>query len=469
MLRRKMMYLILICFLTAFLSGSMTASVFAYNATVSATDQQTVKGLGGGFPWRGCGTPLPDYPLAAQAVLDMGTSVMRIYIHNLMDVFDSNGDLVDTGLADMLVSEIQWAASHGIPYNYTPGWNNLPESCYSGGYLLEQYEQAQCNAIKNMLLYFTSHGCALPLITTLTNEPSAPVRYMTTIPHDQYRRVFKLARTTLDNAGLSNATFAYGENGECMYQLAYLGGNGFPELSADPTLNAAIGAFATHTYYPSNSHHQQYRESLDTWAAGRDNWQTEYCYLGDQVAEGKDHTTGIVEHFISDMVFLKFNYWEIWQLWNFNGPAETDVLCSGNGITSMDIPPAYYVFKKIFTNVTPGTKVRTVTTDDPGLMDDNNIFMDVIAFTNDSMMLVVFVNPNSSSRSMNVNGLTGTSADVYQIDTEAPYGTDMTLISSPDISGGSISNINLAGNSVTVIETNGGGVTKVEFYQGGGQ
>jgi hypothetical protein len=78
----KIIFFILTCFiLTEYVSESM-ASVFtaAYNATVSDVDQQTVKGLGGALPWpiSACGAPIQDYPMAAQAVVDMGVSIVRI-------------------------------------------------------------------------------------------------------------------------------------------------------------------------------------------------------------------------------------------------------------------------------------------------------------------------------------------------------------------------------------------------------
>ncbi len=446
-------YLIASSLVTVFLAPAVFATT--WDAAISGSDQQIVKGLGGALPWYTVGTPIQHYPLAAQTVLDMGTSILRVYIMNLDNVFDTNGNLVNTALADTMVSEIQWAASNGIPYNYTPGWNNLPSICFSNGVLLQQYEQAQCDAVVNMLAYFTNHGCALPLITTMANEPSAPVGFMTTVPIDQFQRVFQLCRTTMNNAGLSAEPLAFGENGECEYQLYYLNGDGFPALTSDPALDSAIGAFATHTYYPSLGYHQQYLASLNTWANGRDSWETEYCYNGDQVVAGKDYTTGMMERFISDMVLLQVNYWEMWEVWNNNGPAATDTLCSGDGISAVTLPPAYYVFKKVFGHVTPGSTVRTVSTYDPALNGSGTLasFMDLVAFVNSSNMTVVLVNPTTNAIAMNVTGLAGNSANVYQIATAASFNTDMTLISSLAVSGGTITNVNLAANSVTVIVT----------------
>ena len=457
--KRKLICMILTCMiLITLVPVTSRTTVFAttYDATVSGIDQQTVKGLGGGLPWYGVGTPISNYPLAAQTVLDMGTSVIRIYIHNIYSVFDSSGNLVNTTLANQLVSEIKWGADNGIPYNYSPGWNNLPRSCYSGGYLLQQYEQAACNAIKNMFAYFVSKGAPLPIMTTLANEPNGPVGEETTVPVDQLQRVQKLLRTTLNNAGYSSLKIGFSEAGEFMYANNYLGGNGWPNLGTDSTLNSSIGAFVTHSYYPNDTWIGGYLDGYNTYGNSRDSWMTEYCYAFDQVVTGKDYTTGTLERFISDMSWLKFNYWETWQLWNNNGPAAGDTLCSGNGTTTVTKPPAYYALKKIFTNVPPNSKVRKVTTTDTGLIDENSGFMDMIAFVSSSKMVAVFVNPTSTSRGTNVSGLTGSSASVYKIATGAAFNTDMTLISSPSISGGAISNVNLAANSVTVIVTNGG-------------
>jgi len=99
--------------------------------------------------------------------------------------------------------------------------------------------------------------------------------------------------------------------------------------------------------------------------------------------------------------------------------------------------------------------VRTVFTYNPNLIGSGTLgtFMDLVAFVNSSNMTVVLVNPTTNAIGMNVTGLTGNSANVYQIATAAPYNTDMTLIGSSVISGGTITNVNLAANSVTVIVT----------------
>lgn len=431
-------------------------SANTYNATVSGTDQQTVKGFGGALPWYKVGTPINDHPLAAQAVVDMSPDVIRITWHNIYDVYGNTGAIVNTTLMDTMVSQIKWAASHKIAYQLSPGWNCLPRSCYDDkGILLPQYEQAMCDSVKNTLKYFTSHGCALPIMTTLANEPNVPIGWMSPVPVPQFQRVYKRLRATLNSAGFSNLKLGYAENGEVMYSLKYLGGPGFPDLDSDPALNSSIDAFVTHTYYPNKNTHQPYADGIDAKGNGRDRWQTEYCYNGDQIKAGLDQATGLTERFISDMAFLKVNYWEYWQLWNTNGPAGTDTLTAKIPVVK---PPAYYVLKRIWSNVPPGSRVRRVTTDDPGLMDDNNAFMDTIAFVDTSKMVVIFVNPTATARGMNVNGLTGTSASVYQIATNAPDNTEMTLAGSPTISGGTASNINLAAHSVTVIVTNGGSV-----------
>ena len=253
----------------------------------------------------------------------MGVSVVRIYIHNQYDVFDANGDLVKTDLADMLISEVKWAADNGIPYHYSPGWNNLPSSCYSDGLMLEEFEQAQCNSIKNMLDYFANNGAPMPLVVSLANEPNCPVGFMTTVPVDQFQRVFKMLRTALDNAGYSSMKPAYPEAGEPGYTNMYLGGNGWPDLGSDAALNSAIGSFMSHTYYSGGSN-SGFVNGYNTYGNGRDLWMTEYCYISNiDAVPGKDYTTGMTERFISDMAFLKFNYWESWGIWIINSTPET--------------------------------------------------------------------------------------------------------------------------------------------------
>jgi hypothetical protein len=133
-------------------------------------------------------------------------------------------------------------------------------------------------------------------------------------------------------------------------------------------------------------------------------------------------------------------------------------------------PGVYYVFKKIFNNITPGeTYVRRLNTDGTGLQVTDDIHMDAAAFVSADKTVVVLVNNNDNATDTNLCGLYGNSAEVYQINganTVSPdnmiYNTDMTLVDTPNITDGIIDYISLPGCTITVIVTNGGyGVAEV--------
>ena len=93
--------------------------------------------------------------------------------------------------------------------------------------------------------------------------------------------------------------------------------------------------------------------------------------------------------------------------------------------------------------------MRIITTDNE-LVTQNAGRMDMVAFASDTNMVAVIVNPTSSVKKTDINGLVGTKALVYQVSSTL-NNTDMTLISSPFISAGSISILSLPVNSVTIV------------------
>jgi len=468
--------------------------------SVCSENQQIIKGFGGGLPWpsRGSGFPVTDHPEGMKILLDMGISVARIYWHNQYLTFDENGNPTDRGktMIDGFVKEVRWLNENNIPYNMDGGINNMPRECYfnnpANGHLLPEYEPAQVKIILNVLNAIRDAGLKLPLVVTPFNEPSAPAtpsnpNFPVTgaMSRDQCVRISKLLRAALDKANFNDILLGYSENGQPMYANFYAGndigsspdayGGNFVDVAGgekkwpffnpaskryDAELDAAVGAFTTHSYYPGISDINDYVDGYILTSKGRDNWMTEYCmWGGDYKVINANYNQELIRKFISDIVFFKFNYWQFWNLWNISSPAPcTDILCGGNDGLNRK-PAAYYALAKLFKNIKPGeTYVRRLTSDVPGLTVTDAPAMDAVAFVSPDKTVVVLVNSSSGETSTKLTGLYGKSAEIFQIDgsNNELFNTGMTLVDTPEITEGVIDFIRLPGNAITVIITNEG-------------
>ena len=473
-----------------------------YTTTISPDNRQVIKGLGGGLPWpsAGCGFPITNHPDGMELLLDMGISVARIYWHNQYLVFDENGDPTARGktLIEGIVEEVRWLKENKIPYNMDGGINNLPRDCYvsdpASGHLLPEYEPAQVKTMLHVLNAIRDAGLELPLVVTPFNEPSAPAvnsnqRFPTTgaMSRDQCVRISKLLRAELDKAGYKDILLGYSENGQPMYANFYAGndiggrpndyGGNFVDVAGgeknwpffnpdspryDAELDAAVGAFTTHSYYTGVRDINDYLAGYQLTGKGRDNWQTEYCLWGGNYnVIPANYNQELLRKFISDIAFFRFNYWEFWNLWNISSPAPcTDILCGGSDRQNRK-PAAYYALRKIFTNITPGeTHVRRVTSDIPDFTVACATAMNAVAFVSPTKTVVVLVNSSTNDVSTGLKGLYGKSAEVFQIDgsDNKLFNTDMARIGSPVVTDGVIDAIALPRGTITVVVTNGGSV-----------
>ncbi len=434
-------------------------------ATISNIDQQPIKGWGCCPVWIG-NHDISTQPLTQQATFQIGATIIRL--SQLPETGDGNGN-INQNAADELCRAIQITSNNGFPYvlsNWSPpaGMKTIAvDGSVSNDtlvYLNTTKEQTFCDFVVKLMNYISiTKGLPLPVTYSLQNEPTCQTQWAGCI-YDfvQYKRVTKLLRSSLDAAGYSGIMLLGSEDGGYNNgqgwnsSIDLLGGSDFPSLN-DSAFNSAIGAFASHSYdwHPNTTiaDYNKWIDGCDKW--GKDRWQTEYCYIEDSI---NPHAVGTIRRFISDMAYLKNNYWFTWTVNEGYGHDVPDALCFGDGINSITRKPTYYVLKKLFTSIPLGSKVRRMTTTDNELISDNAGKMDMVAFVSDTNMVAVIVNPTSAIKKTNVDGLIGSSAHVYQSASRI-NNTDMEMISSPIISSGTILNINLPVNSVTIIVTSG--------------
>ena len=476
-----------------------------YTIVVSSINQQTVKGLGGGMPWpSGNGFSITNFPVGQQKILDLGVSIVRIFWHNQGNMFDEFGvpTLKGLNIIDNFIDEIRWLSENYIPYNLSPGFNTLNSvECYfqknvsfdgrPDGGLKQDYEGGLVDALIYVLRRIKEANLPMPIMVTPFNEPNCPINQGNApvtgkMPVDQVVRIFKQMKQVMINEGFGDIELGYCDAGEVIYACEYLGNshivNGLHSLGDerwpfvnpaskqyDAALDEAIDCFVYHGYYAESSRLPPFVNGFDECNEGRDLWQTEYCYWHEDRGTGeagikRDYDTGMMSRFISDMAYLKANFWEMWIMWRTGNPPASDAMCTTNFN-----PPAYYAFQKIFKNITPGTtKVRRVSTDVPNMQDQNQQYMNTVAFVSEEKTIVVIVNGSDGTIETSVKGLYGEKAEVWQIKTgqetgagkdyenNPRYNKPMVLINTARIANGMVKSVKLADHTITIIVTNGG-------------
>lgn len=493
----------------------------SYTITLSSINQQTVKGLGGGMPWpSGNAFSITNFPVGQKKILDLGVSVVRIFWHNQGNMFDESGVPTTKGLTiiDNFLDEIRWFSENNIPYNLAPGFNTLNSNeCYfqkgtdqdgrPHGELKQEYEGSLVQALLYVLNRIKEADLPMPVMVTPFNEPNCPINQPNApvtgkMPVDQVVRIFKQMKQALIREGFGDIEFGYCDAGEVIYACEYLGNshglNGRHSLGDerwplvnhgsekyDAALDEAIDCFVYHGYYAESNRLQPFVNGFNECNDGRDLWQTEYCYWHEDRGTGeagikRDYDSGMMGRFISDMAYLKANYWEMWIMFRNGTPPASDAM-----FTVDFNPPAYYAFQKIFENITPGaTKVRRVFSNIPDIPDYDQQYMNSVAFVSEEKTMLVILNGSDGIIETSVKGLYGEKAEVWQIKTgqetgkgkdfenNPRYNRPMDLINTDMIEDGMIRSVKLEAHTITIILTDGGDsvqTNNVRFIKNGNE
>jgi len=436
-------------------------------AIISSNPSQTFKGWG--F------TPTPRYntlvgrPQIAEAIYSLEPDFVRFALD---DSFKADGSINAAGV-DKLADNIKIAQEHGTQDYILSLWSpprNFKNTRVNAGFadkngnkrydagetrstLLPQYEDAFVAAYVNALRALQSQGVGLPKAISIQNEgdwspPWAGNRYS----GEQWRRVVKLMRTELNKAGFQEVIIHGPESGGYLSAVAgasYLGSGGYSQLAADSELNEAVGAYALHSY--NRGKIGDNRQGMERFP--KDAWMTEWSIPGGK--NQLDWAINDARHLMSDLVALPFNYWAWWWAWTPQPSGNGESLLSGSSAFSFTKP--YYVFDKLWETVDPGWTVHQMSTADSRLKDtitgDTANPIDMLAFENPNgtASAVLLTNPTSSAITLEVEGLKGTSAELFRT-------TATEDMKSQGV--GSVQNgayvVNLPARSVVFLTTRGG-------------
>ncbi|QHT59779.1 hypothetical protein GXP70_07310 [Paenibacillus lycopersici] len=466
-----------------------------YDTVVSSLDQQTVKGWGinGGddYSYWGGAITSPDHKAEFNAIFGgvnnngaidpgLGITIDRVPINIMLG--DGAGNLNEKYMEEKS-QLIQALAAKNLPYEmsvWSPpvGMKTLPiagDKDGNGGVVTLRVDKEDTYAkyIVNMMKYIQNKGLPLPRFFAIQNEPWTMADYDAAYyTPQQYQRVVKKVRAALDATkgsanDVSAVTLVGPEDG--YFSSTQFLGEDFSDLAKDPELDHAIGAFSTHSYDWGGTDLMSWVRATDKYP-DKDKLMTEYCPIDLGNGESNNPLEMAVytmQRFSNDMSAMKDNYWMFWDGTgggtNFsNVNALTDYGTDDSGLTTgtpgkdyVRKSPLYYILQKVFTNVPVGSKVRTVTTNDPALTVAESSQKNIenqVAFVNGNKTVVILTNPTDKARLTNVSGLTGTSAQVYQsasADTDKP----MELAQQKNIANGKIATVSLPAFSVTVVVT----------------
>lgn len=442
------------------LFGGSVSSAQTYTASVSPSGMQTVKG------W-GCNSYFATSSVPPEIVQDfyseLGMTIDRIYLdHN--DGSDAAGNVNISAMNDVC-TKIQALQAHGLRYilcSWSPNIGMKKPSIIGSADLRVGSEDAFTNYFVNICNFIKSKGLPLPIAISVQNEPTTTADYdsmhfihESQFNYSQYYRVVEQLRSKLDEEGFQSVKLLGPEDGAydtgkpwgC--SMAFFGGNGFPAFRSYPALRSAIWGCSSHSYNWGGS-----AIPLEQWAAScekwhKDKWMTEYSYIenGEKDTPLIDIAVMATRRLCSDMACVRNNYWFWWDGYVPN-IARNEVLVSGD--SSYTKYPLFYVLQKIFRNATPGSVCHRVTSNDPLLTTKDAIWMDSVAFVNKHGSTVVLVNPDrNSSTKLDLSGLTGTKAEIYQ----TASGENMQLVDTESPAHGTISSLTLPPWSVTVVVT----------------
>ncbi|MBW7458384.1 hypothetical protein K0U00_30520, partial [Paenibacillus sepulcri] len=456
--------------LVPFRHASADAAQPVYDVNISDVDQQTVKGWGIFPSWNRAdwNRSFIDKTGAQQALFnDLGATMFRVMIPAVTG--DGNGNLIDAKMQEIYdlvhVGETKGMHDYIISVWSPPiGMKTLPTvNGWTGSEhvrLRTDKESAYTTYLVDAIHWLTDKGASVPKAISFQNEPLSQIIsewcYWGGDNGTQYQRVAKLLRSKLDAAGLTDVQIL-GPEGAAYHENELLIGQNFSALNQDPELNEAIDGLASHSYfakgYDNDGVYQAYKQVVDLFPE-KDKWQTEYSTLISGISE-MDMAINAAQRLAGDMALIGNNYWFWWLGWA-NGRHPTDVgevLLDGDGYT-VTKSKAFYALSNVFNNVPVGSKVRRVSADPAsGLNTSDAVWMDAVAFVDGDSTVAMLVNPTGESKTVNVKGLTGTTASVHQLTSDIPLGQDMRLAGLRNIQNGTASAINLPAKSVSVIVT----------------
>jgi len=456
-------------------AGSHEAT--ASTAALGSSKAQQIKGWGvypsgyvGQYPVK-----LVDVPNAASLLFAIKFNYVRIGVAS--DTGKSDGTLDSTRMSDMRTQISKAIAYTGNYYLVTwspPAYMKLPEQTTLGHsssgateYLNSSYESAYVSYWIKVLQDIKNNNMTLPAYISLQNESNFDAPSWEGCDYDindtqraLYRTLVKDMRTALNNNSFSNVGVLAPETENYNGALSILGSS-LGQLGSDTTLKNAIAGLCVHSY-------DQYGcASVKSGAStyGKDLWQTEWSNAVWPESDGDETKQAVtmLRHIGGDLVDGGINYWFWWGGINNtsqSNPDNENLLWGNTGDSNWHLSKKYYVLKTLINNVQPGWSLKPFSSSDDADLkvsnstDPNPHYVELYAFedSGSTKNVVVVANGSSSAKTVTINGLKGTSAAVYTLDSSH----NMDNTANPTISSGSTS-VSVPATGAIILATSGTG------------
>ncbi len=438
-----------------------------YTVSITNETKQTVKGFGV-FP-----AFTDDFDAskaaAAKAIFDdLGIDTFRVELPGQAGYADGS---VNIEFFQPMLDIIDFAEQYGITTYTVHVWsppapfktNNaisgkMPDG--SPASLNPEHEQDYCDWIVNCFDYITkTAGLPAPTGFSIQNEPENAFDYQSCFyTQEQYVRVIKMMRKTLDSNGYADVQLLAAEGGAYHSNPRWLG-EGYSLLKTDEELYDAVDAICTHTYviegYTKDEDVAQFVKDTSQFPE-KDIWQTEFS---NSSMLGRDKTIDrcieAMRVFAANMEWGGINYWSWWLGWNSYRKIdifEQETLLEGDGVSNVRKSQHFYAFEKIFNSVDVGAKVAGVYTDDTQLVNTSVQQTDLCAFTDGKKNTLMLINTSDKDKTYRFTNLLGASADIYNL-ADSPEDYRPVLLRSSNIINGEIAPVTIPGRSITIVTT----------------
>ena len=437
----------------------------AYEVTLLPETYQTVNAWGI-FPCSLSEWWLDKYAAHTAIYRDMGINMVRIELRG--ECGDGDGNLIKEYM-DCLAAHIQTAVDNGISDYLFSIWsppagmktNNKIEGQNDDGTrasLLPEKEEAFCQYVVTVLNELKRRGLPMPKVFSIQNEPNNAFNYYQCCYYtlEQYKRVFKLMRKTLDENGYKNIRMT-GAEAPAYQDTKMWFGEGFSELEQDKEFADIIDVFSSHSYH--NPSYTQ-KQNIDDYVSAtqkfpdKEVWQTEYSPAHNQ--EGQPEIVralGAMRVFTTDMAWMGTQGWFYWLGWDPRysiSANHQEAILDGDGITGVNKSLIYQTLAKVWKNAPAGSKVMRLETDDEAVVNTSDPQSDMVAFSSGNKNVILFMNSSKEDKIYNFNGLNGSSVEVY---TAVSTESGLAQIENRNLTGGRISDVFIPAYSINVIIT----------------
>jgi len=439
------------------------ASVPTYRATLSSDVNQPITGWGCFPGWVDSGDKIgTDKDLQKAIYRDLGMTVGRVKI--MPNYGNWDGSLNTLAIDSHLARQIETMRDYGITTWIATTWSppgfmktfDSEKGKVDGqpNRLRPEFEDAFAKYYAQVLVYLRDvKKLGTPVYVTIQNEPDFAANW-DGCPYepDQWRRVTKKLRKTLDNENLTTVKIHGPDHNHCT--LGKFFGDELSAVKSDPELLKALDGIAFHSY-------SEGKESGGPAAVEARNlilkfkrelkkgdaiWQTENCSV-----KREDLTVSAIRHVRSmmrDMGYLEVNCYIYWL-----GASDRKQFSGEELIFQGTKTKLYYVFQKLWNSVIPGSfVVKTFSlNDDPDMSNFGPDPMDMLAFISDKKSVVLLTNATTVARYLDIRGLAGTQMSLFRTSNTE----DMAAVGSQPIVHGA-STVFLPGHSILILETDGG-------------